>query len=69
MDILSRIRLKGFRLAMDDFGTGYSSFNHFNKFEVDRVKIDRTFVDKINVPTFLVCQEAKFGRGVSGTRG
>lgn len=46
---LRLLREFGVRVALDDFGTGYSSFSHFNEFEVDRVKIDRTFVDKINV--------------------
>ena len=45
---LRLLREFGVRVALDDFGTGYSSFSHFNKFEVDRVKIDRTFVDKID---------------------
>jgi diguanylate cyclase (GGDEF)-like protein len=46
---LRLLREFGVRVALDDFGTGYSSFSHFNQFEVDRVKIDRTFVDKIDV--------------------
>jgi diguanylate cyclase (GGDEF)-like protein len=46
---LRLLREFGIRVALDDFGTGYSSFSHFNRFEVDRVKIDRTFVDKIDV--------------------
>lgn len=46
---LRLLREFGIRIALDDFGTGYSSFRHFNDFEVDRVKIDRTFVDQINM--------------------
>jgi diguanylate cyclase (GGDEF)-like protein len=46
---LRLLRAFGIRVALDDFGTGYSSFSHFNSFQVDRVKIDRTFVDKIDV--------------------
>ena len=45
---LRLLRAFGIRVALDDFGTGYSSFSHFNAFQVDRVKIDRTFVDKID---------------------
>jgi len=46
---LRLLRAFGVRIALDDFGTGYSSFSHLREFEVDRVKIDRTFVDKIDV--------------------
>ncbi len=37
----------GVQIALDDFGTGYSSFKHLRGFEVDRVKIDHSFVSTI----------------------
>jgi diguanylate cyclase (GGDEF)-like protein len=46
---LRLLRAFGVRIALDDFGTGYSSFSHLREFQVDRVKIDRRFVDKIDV--------------------
>jgi diguanylate cyclase (GGDEF)-like protein len=41
---IAALRSAGIQIALDDFGTGYSSFTHLHKFEVDRVKIDRSFV-------------------------
>ena len=44
---LRRLRAEGFRIALDDFGTGYSSLSYLREFEVDRIKIDKSFVHSL----------------------
>ncbi|MEL6920780.1 MAG: EAL domain-containing protein [Pseudomonadota bacterium] len=43
---LNQLRHVGVRVALDDFGTGYSSFNHLHRLPLDRVKIDRSFLEE-----------------------
>jgi EAL domain-containing protein (putative c-di-GMP-specific phosphodiesterase class I)/ActR/RegA family two-component response regulator len=44
LDVLSRLKLKRFRLAIDDFGTGHSSLAQLRDLPFDELKIDRGFV-------------------------
>jgi EAL domain-containing protein (putative c-di-GMP-specific phosphodiesterase class I) len=44
LEILTRLRLKRFRLSIDDFGTGHSSLSQLRDIPFDELKIDRGFV-------------------------
>ncbi len=49
MEILTRARVKGFRLAVDDFGTGFSSLQELYRMPFTELKIDRAFISDIAV--------------------
>ena len=48
---LRHIRASGVHLELDDFGTGYASLSHINPNEIDRLKIDRRFIQGIDQDT------------------
>ena len=49
IDLLNKIRQLGVTIALDDFGTGFSSLNYLRKLPVDYLKIDRSFIQELQI--------------------
>ncbi len=47
INVIERLKQRGFEIEMDDFGTGYSSLNMLSTMPIDILKMDRTFVSNI----------------------
>ena len=45
--LISSLKGLGFKFSIDDFGTGHSSLSHLKKLDIDKIKIDRTFIKDI----------------------
>ena len=64
MDVLTRLRLKGFNLSIDDFGTGYSSLYQLRRLPLSEIKVDKSFVmQMLRNQDLRVIVEAVIGLG------
>jgi len=46
-EVVKQLRRSGIRIALDDFGTGYATLSQLLSLQLDRIKIDRTFVERL----------------------
>ena len=60
LDHLQALKALGVRLAVDDFGTGYSSLSYLQRFPIDVLKVDRSFVQRLE----LGPEESALGRAI-----
>jgi len=58
INVLSQIRARKIQLSIDDFGQGYSSLGYLQRFPINTLKIDRSFVNDVN----LECKNAELVR-------
>jgi EAL domain-containing protein (putative c-di-GMP-specific phosphodiesterase class I) len=60
--VLTELRAGGVGLMLDDFGTGYSSMSTLQRFQLDTLKIDKSFVDRLGSgPESLAIVQAIIG--------
>ena len=60
IDTLHRLKALGVRIALDDFGTGFSSLSYLKRLPIDKIKIDRSFIQELGTD----CHDAAIIQGI-----
>lgn len=63
LEVLASLRDLGVSIAVDDFGRGYSSLAYLTRFPIDKLKVDRSFVQQIDPDTSAPIVDAIIGMG------
>ena len=64
VEILNRLKKLGVRISIDDFGTGYSSLEYLNRFALDKLKIDKSFIHNranLNIVKTIIMMGSNLG--------
>ncbi len=58
VDTIRQLRQSGIELSIDDFGTGYSALAYLKKFDIDYVKIDKSFIQNLATDSYdaVLCE-------------
>ncbi len=63
LEVMHTLKQLGIRIAMDDFGTGYSSLSYLRAFPFDGLKIDRSFLTRLEDEGDMAIVQAVIGLG------
>lgn len=63
IEALQRLKSFGIKVAIDDFGIGFSSLSYLQRLPLDRIKVDRAFVNSLDQPAGEILAETIISLG------